>query len=34
MRLQIRVNPETQVIEEAKFKTFAAARRLPVLPGD
>ena len=22
MRLQIRVNPETQVIEEAKFKTF------------
>ena len=23
MRLQIRVNPETQVIEEAKFKTFS-----------
>jgi nitrogen fixation NifU-like protein len=22
MRLQIRVNPETQIIEEAKFKTF------------
>src|SRR5476649_1176080 len=22
MRLQIRVNPETQVIEDAKFKTF------------
>jgi nitrogen fixation NifU-like protein len=22
MRLQIKVNPETQVIEEAKFKTF------------
>jgi len=22
MRLQIQVNPETQVIEEAKFKTF------------
>ena len=22
MRLQIRVNPDTQVIEEAKFKTF------------
>ena len=22
MRLQIRVNPETQVIEEARFKTF------------
>ncbi len=22
MRLQVRVNPETQVIEEAKFKTF------------
>jgi len=28
MRLQIKVNPETQVIEEAKFKTLAAARQL------
>jgi NifU-like N terminal domain len=31
MRLQIRVNPETQVIEEASSRPSAAARRLPAL---
>src|ERR1700709_2457027 len=37
MRLQIRVNPETNVIEDAKFKTFgcgsALAPRPPATPG-
>src|SRR5246500_1663624 len=28
MRLQIRVNPETQVIEEAKFKTCGCGPRI------
>src|SRR6202012_2624811 len=28
MRLQIKVNPETQVIEEAKFKTFGCGSAL------
>src|ERR1700686_471302 len=29
MRLQIRVNPETQVIEEGKFKTFGCGPATP-----
>src|ERR1700759_4688029 len=29
MRLQIKVNPETQVIEDAKFKTFGCGSGIP-----
>jgi len=32
MKLQMKINPETQVIEEAKFKTFGCGSASPAHP--